>query len=31
MLFAVDSEEKRKEPKNKPPDQANVKEDKKPS
>jgi tetratricopeptide (TPR) repeat protein len=31
MLFAVDSDEKRKEPQNKPPDQANVKEDKKPS
>ena len=31
MLFAVDSDERRKEPQNKPPDQANVKEDKKPS
>ena len=31
MLFAVDSDEKRKEPQSKPPDQANVKEDKNPS
>ena len=31
MLFAVDSNEKRKEPQNKPADHANLKEDKKPS
>jgi tetratricopeptide (TPR) repeat protein len=31
MLFAVDSDEKRKEPQSKPPDQASPKEEKKPS